>query len=216
MKKLTFLMVVVLCWTMGMAQQDEKAKGILEQVTSTTRGYSTISASFKYVMENKAEGILEENNGKILMKGNQFHLDLSQLGMEVFNNGQTVWTYMKDAGEVTVAEADDEMNEMMDPSKLFTIYEEGFDYQFVEEKTIDGTPVYVIDLIPEDQQIEYSRIRIQVDKNRMLIRQADMIGHEGSNYIVVVEDLKTNVPASAADFEFDPGKHKGVEVIDLR
>ena len=92
------------------------------------------------------------------MKGDQFYLDLSQLGMEIFNNGKTVWTYMKDASEVTVADADDEMNEMMDPSKLFTIYEEGFDYQFIEEKTVDGVPVYIIDLIPDDEEIEYTKI----------------------------------------------------------
>jgi outer membrane lipoprotein-sorting protein len=209
-------MTVVFCWSAGLARQDEKAKGILEKVTSTTRGYSTISASFNYVLENKAEGIHEENKGKILMKGDQFHLDLSQLGMEIFNNGKTVWTYMKDASEVTIAEADDEMNETMDPSKLFTIYEEGFDYQFIEEKTIEGIPVYVIDLIPDNEEIEYTKIRIQIDKNRMLIRQAEMIGREGNNYIVLVEDLKTDVPATAADFEFDPAKHQNVEVIDLR
>lgn len=216
MKKLVILMTVVFCWSAGLARQDEKAKGILEKVTSTTRGYSTISASFNYVLENKAEGIHEENKGKILMKGDQFHLDLSQLGMEIFNNGKTVWTYMKDASEVTIAEADDEMNETMDPSKLFTIYEEGFDYQFIEEKTIEGIPVYVIDLIPDNEEIEYTKIRIQIDKNRMLIRQAEMIGREGNNYIVLVEDLKTDVPATAADFEFDPAKHQNVEVIDLR
>lgn len=216
MKRLVVLMTVVFCWSVGLAQQDEKAKSILEKVTSTTRGYSTISASFNYVLENKAEGIHEENKGKILMKGDQFYLDLSQLGMEIFNNGKTVWTYMKDASEVTVADVDDEMNEMMDPSKLFTIYEEGFDYQFIEEKTVDGVPVYIIDLIPDDEEIEYTKIRIQIDKNRMLIRQAEMIGREGNNYIVLVEDLKTNVPATAAAFEFDPTKHKNVEVIDLR
>jgi len=209
-------MTVIFCWSIGLARQDEKAKGILEKVTSTTQGYSTISASFSYVLDNKAEGIHVENKGKILMKGDQFHLDLSEMGMEIFNNGETVWTYMKDAGEVTVADADDEMNEMMDPSKLFTIYEEGFDYQFVEERTVSGTPLYVIDLIPESEEIEYTKIRIQIDKNRMLIRQAEMIGREGSNYIVAVEDLKTNVPVSAGDFEFNQTKYKDVVVFDLR
>jgi outer membrane lipoprotein-sorting protein len=138
------------------------------------------------------------------------------LGLEMFNNGETVWTYMKDAGEVTVADADDEMNELMDPSKIFTIYEEGFNYKFVEEKTVAGTPVYVIDLFPEDEEIEYSKIRIQIEKQRMLIKNAEMIGKEGNNYIVKVEDLKTNVTANDSDFVFDKGKYPNVEVIDLR
>ncbi len=216
MKRLAILMTVVFCWSLSFAQQDEKAKGILEKVTEATKGYSSIQASFNYVMENKEEGIHEENKGEILLKGDMFHLNLSQLGMEIFNNGETVWTYMKDAGEVTVAEADDEMNEMMDPSKLFTIYEQGFSYQFVEEKTIDGVPVYVIDLFPDNEEIEYSKIRIQVEKKRMLIHRAEMIGREGNNYIVVVEELKTDVPANAESFKFDSTKHPDIEVIDLR
>ncbi|WP_430974086.1 LolA family protein [Sunxiuqinia rutila] len=216
MKRLVVLMTVMVFWSVGFAQQDKKAKDILEKVTSTTQSYSSISASFNYVMNNEAEGIHEENKGQILLKGQQFHLKLLQLGMEIFNNGKTVWTYMKDAGEVTVAEADDEMNEMMDPSTLFTIYEKGFNYQFVEEKTVAGVSVYIIDLFPENEEIEYSKIRIQVDKQRMLIRQAEMVGKEGNSYLVLVEDLKTNVPVKDSDFEFKAEDHPGVEVIDLR
>lgn len=216
MKRLIILMTVVFCWSNGFAQQDEKAKGILEKVTKATQGYSTIQASFNYVMENKEEGIHEENKGEILIKGDQFHLSLPLLGMEMFNNGETVWTYMKDAGEVTVAEADDEANEMMNPAKLFTIYEQGFAYQFIEEKVVDGVLVYVIDLFPENDEIEYSKIRIQIEKKRLLIKKAEMVGREGNNYIVQVDDLKTDVPASSSDFEFDQGKYENVEVIDLR
>jgi outer membrane lipoprotein-sorting protein len=216
MKRIAVLVAVILYCSVGFAQQDEKAKGILEKVTEATKGYSTISASFDYVMENKEEGIHEENKGNIVLKGDKFHLSLPMLGLEMFNNGETVWTYMKDAGEVTVADADDEMNELMDPSKIFTIYEEGFNYKFVEEKTVAGTPVYVIDLFPEDEEIEYSKIRIQIEKQRMLIKNAEMIGKEGNNYIVKVEDLKTNVTANDSDFVFDKGKYPNVEVIDLR
>ncbi|WP_321286037.1 outer membrane lipoprotein carrier protein LolA [uncultured Sunxiuqinia sp.] len=216
MKKLVILLTVALYWSIGFAQQDQKAKNILKKVTETTQGYSTIQATFNYIMENKAEGIHEENNGQILLKGDQFHLSLDELGMEIFNNGETVWTYMKDAGEVTIADADDEMNEMMDPSKLFTIYEEGFAYKFVEEKTVGGQEAYVIDLFPDDKEIEYTKIRIQIDKKRMLIMKAEMIGSEGNNYIVEVKNIETDVPATTADFKFDPLKHPDVEKIDLR
>lgn len=216
MKRIGFFIAAVLFCSVGFAQQDQKAKGILEKVTESTRGYSTISASFNYVMENKSEGIHEENKGNIILKGDKFHLSLPMLGMEMFNDGKTVWTYMKDANEVTVAGADDEMNELMDPSKLFTIYEEGFNYKFIEEKTVGGVPVYVIDLFPENNEIEYSKIRIQVEKQRMLIKHAEMVGKEGANYIVQVNDLKTNVPANDGEFVFDKSKYKNVEVIDLR
>ena len=216
MKRLIVLVTIVFCWNIGFSQQDEKAKGILEKVTKATQGYSSISASFNYVMENKEEGIHEENKGTILLKGNKYHLSLPLLGMDMYTNGETVWTYMKDANEVTIATADDEMNELMDPSKLFTIYEHGFNYKFIEEKNVDGRTVYVIDLFPENEEIEYSRIRIQIEKQRMLIKRAEMIGKEGNNYIVEVEDLKTNVPTKDSDFVFNKDQYPNVELVDLR
>jgi len=123
---------------------------------------------------------------------------------------------MKDANEVTINGLDEDSGEMMNPSKLFTIYENGFSYKFVSESTINGTAIYLIDLYPENDEIEYSKIRVQVDKNKMLIKKAEMIGKEGNNYIVLVNNLQTNVPANDNMFVFDAAKHPGVDVIDLR
>lgn len=216
MRKLILLVTVIFCWNIGYSQKDEKAKGILQKVTKATQGYKSIKASFSYVMDNKEEDIHEEYKGEILLAGNKYHLNIPSLGMEMYTDGKTVWTYMKDANEVTVAEADDEMSDQLAPSKLFTIYEHGFSYQFVEDKTVDGKAVYVIDLFPENKEIEYSKIRIQIDKESLLIKRAEMVGKEGNNYIVQVEDLKTDVPTKDSDFVFDASKYNGVETVDLR
>ena len=216
MKKLLLIGIFAFTGCLVFGQQDQKAKPILENVSKTTQSYKTIQATFDYVMDNKDEGIHENNKGDIIMKGEKYRLKLPELGLEVYSDGENVWTYMKDANEVSIASADDESTEMMNPSRLFTIYEHGFNYRFVEEKTIDGLPVYVIDLFPENDSIEYSKIRIQVDKQRMLIKKAEMTGKEGNNYIINVNDLKTNVPADDKLFIFDAGKHPGVETVDLR
>ena len=216
MRRLLSLACIVFVTLSVSAQPDQKARTILENVTKTTQSYSTIQASFDYVMDNKDMDIHEENKGDIIMKGDKYKLKLPVLGLEVYCNGTEVWTYMKDANEVTVSPMDSDSGEMMNPSKLFTIYENGFSYKFIEEKAIDGKACYVIDLFPETDGIEYSRIRIQIDKERMLIKNAEMFGQEGNSYIVKVNDLKTNIAATDALFNFDKGKYPGVDVIDLR
>ena len=165
-------------------------------------------------MDNKEMDIHEENNGNIIMKGNKYLLKLSELGLEIYCNGKEVSSYMKDANEVTISPMDSESGEMMNPSKIFTIYEEGFSYKFVEEKALNGKANYVIDLFPENDDIEYSKIRIWIDKERMLISKAEMSGAEGNTYIIDVKDLKTNVGAADDVFNFDQAKHPGVDVID--
>ncbi|MGQ8335297.1 LolA family protein [Sunxiuqinia sp. A32] len=216
MKRIFFLVLIVFCWSIVSAQEDMKAKSILEKVSETTQSYRSIKASFNYIMDNKEEGIHDENKGDILLKGNKYQLKLPVLGLEIYSNGQTVWTYMKDANEVSIAEFDEEMNEMMDPSKLFTIYQQGFNYKFIEETTANGKAVYVIDLFPDDEEVEYSKMRIQIEKDRMLINKATMVGREGSNYIVQVSSLTTDIPADDSEFVFSTEKYPDIEIIDLR
>ncbi len=218
MRKLLFAVIFVFSGILTFAQQDQKAKSILENVTKTTQSFKTIRADFNYVMDNKSESIHEENKGEIIMSGDKYQLKMPQLGLEVYNNGKNVWTYMKDANEVSIASASDGSQEMMNPSKLFTIYQHGFTYKFVEESMLDGQPAYVIDLFPEssNETIEYSKIRIYVDKQKMLIKKAEMTGKEGNNYIIRINDMKTDVPVDDKLFVFDAGKYPGVETVDLR
>ncbi|WP_163713979.1 LolA family protein [Mangrovibacterium lignilyticum] len=216
MKKLLSLVGLVLLVFSVSAQVDQKAKSILENVTKTTQSYSSIQANFDYIMENKEMDIHEENKGNIIMKGDKYLLKLSDLGLELYCNGTDVSTFMKDANEVTVSPIDAETGDMMNPSKLFTIYEEGFSYKFVEEKVVGGKSLYIIDLFPETDDIEYTKIRIQIDKQSMLISKAEMFGQEGNVYIVDVNDLKTDVDAPDSIFDFDKAKHPGVDVVDLR
>ncbi len=216
MKKLLLTSFLMASGIFVGAQQDQKAKSILENVTRTTQSFQSIQATFDYIMDNKGEGIHEENRGEIIMKGEKYQLKLPRLGMEVYCDGKNVWSYMKDANEVSITSIEDESAEMMNPSRLFTIYEEGFNYRFVEETSAGGKPIYVIDLFPQTGEMEYSKIRVQIDKQQMLIKSAEMVGKEGNNYTVRVNNLKTNVPADDSLFIFNASKYPGVETVDLR
>ncbi|MGD9557863.1 MAG: outer membrane lipoprotein carrier protein LolA, partial [Mangrovibacterium sp.] len=89
MKKLSLSCALVLAVVFAFAQQDQKAKSILENVTKTTRSFQSMQATFDYIMDNKEEGIHEENKGEIMMKGNKYRLILPQLGLEVYCDGNS-------------------------------------------------------------------------------------------------------------------------------
>ncbi|MGE4587414.1 MAG: outer membrane lipoprotein carrier protein LolA [Mangrovibacterium sp.] len=216
MKKLFAAAALVLCTGLVWGQQDQKARSILEQVTEHTRACASMQAAFSYVMENSDEGIREVNRGNILIKGDKYHLKLTQLGMETFCDGENVWTYMEDVNEVNISSLEDEAANMLNPSKLFTIYEEGFRYRYVGEHKEQGVPVFEIDLIPESGEGDFSRIRLQVEQERKLVKRAEMEGKDGNTYVVEVHDLKVDVPAENRQFVFDPAQHPGVELVDLR
>ena len=42
------------------------------------------------------------------------------------------------------------------------------------------------------------------------------VGKDGIDYEAILKDMKYNEELPESMFEFDPSKHKGIEVIDMR
>lgn len=215
--KRTFLIITLLLLAIfTQAQQDSKAKGILDDVTAKTKTFKTISADFTFSMENKEMEIDEKNDGSIKLKDKKYVVDLPDAGIKVFSDGTTSWNYMKQGNQVTVSTIEDMGNELMDPSSLFSIYEKGFSSKFVAEKNVGGKSVYQIDLFPEEDVYDVSKITIEINKSTMMIQSATLYGTDGNLYGIVVKKMETNQDFSDADFIFDAKKFPDVEIIDLR
>jgi outer membrane lipoprotein-sorting protein len=123
---------------------------------------------------------------------------------------------MVKSNEVSISNLDEETDDLMDPSKIFTIYERGFNYKFAGESVDAGVPVYSIDLTPQKPTGDIQKILIMIDKQKMLIRGANMTGKDGNKYNVSVNQFITDGVYKDSDFVFDSKKYKGIEVIDMR
>lgn len=214
MKKLLFLIAVVLIANILNAQTDAKAKQILDQTSQKTRSFNTISADFTFSMQNAQ--LKETNNGSIKLKGNKYVVEIPGAGLKVFADGKTSWTYMKNGNQVTISTIDESSSELMDPSTVFTIYEKGFKSKFIAEKTVEGKPVYQIELYPDKTEFEVSKITIEINKSTSMIQSALLSGTDGNTYSIKVNKFESNKDFPDAEFIFDAKKYPGVEVIDLR
>ena len=216
MKRTFITCAILLIAIFSIAQQDPKAKGILDEVSSKTKTFKTILADFSFSMENKAMSINEKNEGTIELKGQKYVVDLPGTGMKVYSDGKNSWTYMKQGNQVTISSIEDSGSELMDPSSLFSIYEKGFTSKFVAEKNVGGKTVYQIDLFPDKKEFDVSKITIEIDKTTMMIKSAQLFGTDGNVYGIVVKKMETNKDFPDTDFVFDTKKFPDVEVIDLR
>ena len=138
------------------------------------------------------------------------------MGTEIYFDGKTIWTYLIDANEVSISDAAMQDDDLLDPSKIFTIYEEGFKYIHAGETTINGKKVDIIDLFPEKRSQSYSRIKVYIYKDNLQFAKLVQIGKDGNNYTIDIKKMEINVPADDSMFKFDTKKYPGVEVIDLR
>jgi len=216
MRKLFILTILSFFISAGYGQQDTKAKEILEKVTKTTQSLASIEAKFAFEMNNKANNIQEKSSGTIILKNKKYKLNIPKMGLQITCDGKTIWTYMVNSNEVSISTLDEETDDLMDPTRIFTIYERGFNYKFAGESVDGGVPVYNIDLIPQKPTGDVSSIKLMIDKQKMLIRGAKIAGKDGNNYTVSISQFKTDGVFNDSDFIFDPSKYKGVEIVDMR
>jgi outer membrane lipoprotein carrier protein len=198
------------------AQVDQKARQILEQASKKMQSFQTISIAFTFTMENAKMNIHEKNSGSLLMKGEKYQVKLPDMGMQVFSDGKTVWTYMKEANQVTISNAGDEGQGVIDPTTIFNVYQEGFIYKFMEDKSMNGKVISYVELMPLDKTKEYSKMVVGIEKDKQLIFSLVTYGKDENLYGIYVNDFKSNQPVADSDFVFDKAKFKDVEVVDFR
>jgi len=216
MKKLLIpLLLLVLSFSVS-AQKDEKAKKILEDVSKKTKSYSTIMLKFSYIMDNKVEKVQDTTKGNIYIKGDMFKLFFK--GNEVFSDGKTVWTHQVSSNELTITQPDPKDDNALNPQMLLKVYEKGFKYKFMGEVTQRGVTFYQIDLYPEiPKDKNYSIVKLKIDKAKSQLQSIKMIGKEGIDYTIELNEFKPNVKVNDSMFKFDPAKFpKDLEINDMR
>ena len=200
----------------GTAQNDAKAKQILDELSAKTKTFQSMSADFQFSMINEAMDINETNEGTIEVKGQKYVVDLPELGVKVFSDGETIWNYMKDGNQVTITSVEDSDSELMDPSSIFSIYERGFRSEFVQETVEGGKAVYQLNLFPDTDEYQVTKIEVTIDKSTMMLAAAKLHATDDNIYAIRVKQMETNQSVPDSDFVFDASQYNDVEIIDFR
>ncbi|MBL7847862.1 MAG: outer membrane lipoprotein carrier protein LolA [Cyclobacteriaceae bacterium] len=213
MKK-TLLAALLLCLFLPLrAQYDPKALEILEAMSKKYKAIPSFEANFSYTLTNETEKINEEFKGKMVVKGDKYHLILPE--QEVINNGTTMWTYLPEAKEVNIDNFDPASDDL-NPSKFYEIYKKGFKYLYLEDKTDGGVVCEVVDLVPEKRDAQYFKVRMNIVKKDKSIQSWTMYDKAGNLYKYTITKFNAAAKIDDASFTFDPKKYPGVEVVDLR
>ena len=214
MKKIICLILLATFIGNLSAQQDNKAKEILDQVSQKNKSYHTIKALFTYSLDNAQEQIHETNKGQILLKGDKYSLQL--MGVKTYFDGMIQYSFLEEAQEVTIRETDPEEEGSLNPATIFTLYETGFKYKYIKEQIVKGKKIHSIDLFPTDLDRSFSRIRLMIDQENMQILSLKSVGKDGNNITITVNKFTPNIPVKDSDFVFDTKANPDVEVNDLR
>lgn len=209
MRYLTSLLFIFLAFSV-LAQNDPKAKEILDKAAAKFKTYPAAEIEFTMAMENKAENINEIHEGKAWMKGNKYKLNL--MDVENYYDGQTIYTYMPEVQEVNVKNPNEEEEGFLNPTTLFDIHNQGFTQKLVS--TSNG--IAYIELYPVARK-NFEKIGIWVNPATFSIQKVTSFGKDGNNVVITLKNIKSLNPVPDDKFfQFDNAKHPEVEVIDMR
>jgi outer membrane lipoprotein-sorting protein len=213
MRKSILMLLLTAFTSVTFAQKDAKSQEILKGVSAKYKSYKSISAAFKVMVLDAKDKSTQTQTGNIVMSGNKYNLNIT--GQQIISDGKSSWTYLKDANEVQINDASTKTDGIT-PTSIFTVYENGFDSKFVEEKTMAGKAMQLIDLTPLDKKKPYFKIQLQVNKADKTISGASILNNNGTKMVYSVTKFSPDVAVNDAMFTFDTKKFPGVEVVDLR
>lgn len=214
-KNILITALLLVTANMVLAQQDPKAREILDAMSNKYKSISSFQANLSYNMTNKTEGINESYKGKISVKGDMYRLEMQD--QEIYNDGTTVWTYLPnlDEPEVTIDNNNPDGGDIT-PSSIFNIYKEGYKYLYLKSAVIDGKSYDIIDLVPNDKDAQYFKVRIEIGVKDKLLRNFTLFDREGSEYSYLISNFKSDVNLTDSYFKFDISKLTEDQIIDIR
>lgn len=191
--------------------KDPKAKAVLDEVSKKVKGYTSFSIEFSSNLKTP-DGVNENKGGKATIKGDKYIIEAGD--QKIISDGKTVWTILvkeKEVYENPMEDNDDD--QLLNPTKIFTLWEKDFKYKWVKEETANGVTLVEINLYPTKPKSKFHTVIVKVNKSTHDINSVTVKGKDGEVLTYKLTKLTPNVAVSDADFKFDKAKYPGYTVI---
>jgi outer membrane lipoprotein-sorting protein len=210
MKKFGILFLSLLLSLNIVAQNSNKAKLLLDEVSTKMGAYENMNIGFSQTLVNEDAGIKEGDEppirGNITLQKEKYNLDY--LGNKFIFDGKKMYVINTDEKEVTVSDGDvDGDDGFIYPSKLLTFYKEGYTFEMGKMKNMNGRKIQFINLFPMDSESNITKVQLAIDAKTKHIYQLIQIGENSSKTTFTITKFKSNQKLSEKFFSFDSEKY---------
>ena len=151
--------------------------------------------------------------GSVQIEGDRFHLDLGDY--VIYCDGESVWTFEPEMNECYLDDMETMREEGMDPSQLFTVWEEDFRREWMGRAQVGDKDCAHVNLYAGEDK-PYHTLQLFIDDSALEIVRIVMKGREGSDVTYTVTSFSTTLEVKRGMFTFPSEKHPGVDLIDNR
>lgn len=205
MKKLFFLLTIALISIAASAQNSQKAKELLDEVSSKINTYQNIVIDFSYSFKNANGDTTQESKGNIAIQQEKYVLDF--MGMKKISDGKLVYTISPEDEEVTISKASSNNTESLLPSDILTFFNKGYSFHWDIIQNVKGRKIQYIKLVPTTATSTVKEVFLGIDAQTKTIYNKIDVAKDGSKSVLTVNSFKTNQAISKNHFTFTESKY---------
>ena len=194
----------------ALAQDPDALLNKLSDKAQTYKAYEIAYTSTLVDLKNDFELTQE---GTVQIEGDRFHPNLGDY--IIYSDGETVWTFEPEMNECYIDDTETMKEEGMDPSKIFTMWEDDFRREWMGRANVADRDCAHINLYAGSDK-PYHTLQLFVDDSVLEVVRIVMKGREGSDVTYTVKRFSTSLDVTPGMFVFPAEKHPGVEMIDNR
>ena len=191
----------------------QDADALLNKLSEKAQSFKAYEIAYTSTLVDLKNDFELSQQGIVQIEGDRFHLDLGDY--VIYCDGETVWTFEPEMNECYIDDTETMKEEGMDPSKLFTVWEEDFRREWMGRTTVEGRDCAHINLYASTDKA-YHTLQLFVDDAALEVVQIVMKGREGSDVTYTVKSFSTTLEVVPGMFTFPADKHPGVDLIDNR
>lgn len=190
-------------------------KRVIDRVQDAYKDMETLKCDFQ---QEASLALLDDDpvitHGTMeLAERDKFRFETDQMIM--VSNGKTLWRYSLHGTPPTVIiENVKDVEEGLIPSEFLFKYPKKFKVEEVDEGSLSGRPVWILDMLPKEKNVGVKRVKVWVDQNDALTRKMEVIDEADNRNIFTLQNVQLNM--LVPDSRFELTVPDGVKVYDLR
>ena len=193
---------------------DPEAVKILQSIKDKVESYRSLEVFFDLTIE-MPEQDKQVQKGWMVQQDDMYRFELG--GQSLYNNGKLLWVHLTNNNEVQINNINNNAGGINTPRDFLTIYEkEDFFYALVNQGYENGIPIQQIEFKPLDKKSEYSKIRLTINSKTKAVIRIKAFFKNNMRYTFDLRTLNHDKVFEPGFFTFDPTKHEGIYVEDLR
>jgi len=208
------LLILILIFSLNVnAQNDPRAENLLSNVSEKIDKAESYRIDFKYTLENKLEGINQDADGTVTIKGDNYLLNF--MGITQICDGTSIYSIVPENEEVIISNIEESEDQTIKPSKLLNFYREGYLILWDKLHSDFNKKIQFVKLIPSNSEADINYLLLGIDISNNTISKLVEIGKNKTKTILNVNSIIFDPVFEQDIFIFNENNYEGYYIEKL-